>query len=143
MEDARTWAALAAMYDNSFVATATGAALTVLGAELGLPRPFLEAPGTVTLALAGNLPAGDADLLLPRGPGCSPRRARRRDRTRRRLSAAEPPGRRASRLQARRGRQPRPAVAGAAATRTGWNLEPLDPKLADLSPSGGHAGAPT
>src|SRR3954454_10119328 len=67
LEDARTWAALATMYDNSFVATATGAALTTLGAELGLPRPFLEATGSVTFTLAGPLPGGTTKLRLPEG----------------------------------------------------------------------------
>ena len=43
LEDARTWAALATMYDNGFVVTATGDALGRLGDELGLARPHLEA----------------------------------------------------------------------------------------------------
>src|SRR6185369_15110164 len=67
LEDARTWAALASMYDNGFVATATGDALSRLGAELGLARPFLEARGQVKLKLLGDLPAGLAQLDLPRG----------------------------------------------------------------------------
>ena len=67
LEDARTWAALAAMYDNSFVATATGDALSLLGAELGLARPFLEATGTVTLTLVGNLPPGTPSVGIPAG----------------------------------------------------------------------------
>ena len=45
LEDARTWSALAAMYDNSFVASDTGDALSRLGEELGISRPFLEAQG--------------------------------------------------------------------------------------------------
>jgi hypothetical protein len=57
LEDARTWAALSTMYDNGFVATATGDALSRLGDELGLPRPFLEARGSVALTLTGSLPA--------------------------------------------------------------------------------------
>jgi hypothetical protein len=67
LEDARTWAALAASYDDSFVSSATGRALGELGAELGLPRPYLNATGTVALSLAGALPAGVAPLVLPRG----------------------------------------------------------------------------
>ncbi len=67
LEDARTWAALAAMYDNSFVPTATGEALSRLGLELGLPRPFLEARGTIVLKLAGPLPAGTSQISIPRG----------------------------------------------------------------------------
>jgi hypothetical protein len=49
LEDERTWAALTTMYDNSFISTATGEALSRLGEELGIPRPFLEAKGKVTL----------------------------------------------------------------------------------------------
>ena len=70
LEDARTWAALASMYDNSFVATATGDALGRLGQELGLPRPSLEAQGTVTLTLTGTAAPGAPDPLvldIPRG----------------------------------------------------------------------------
>jgi hypothetical protein len=67
LEDARTWAALGAMYDNAFVASATGDALSRLGEELGLPRPFLEARGKVTLTLQGTLPARMPQLTIPRG----------------------------------------------------------------------------
>jgi hypothetical protein len=67
LEDARTWAALATAYDDSFVSTAAGRALGDLGAELGIPRPYLNAAGTVALTLAGTLPAGITDLVLPRG----------------------------------------------------------------------------
>jgi hypothetical protein len=65
LEDARTWAALSDTYDNLFVPTATGEALTRLGEELGLSRPFVEATGTVKLA--ATLPAGTTKLTLPRG----------------------------------------------------------------------------
>jgi hypothetical protein len=67
LEDARTWAALGSMYDNLFVTSATGEALSRLGEELGLPRPFLEARGQVSLALQGTLPAGMTQLTIPRG----------------------------------------------------------------------------
>jgi hypothetical protein len=67
LEDARGWAALAAMYDDSFVSSASGAALSRLGDELGIPRPHLEARGTVKLALQGTLPASRPQLTLPRG----------------------------------------------------------------------------
>lgn len=67
LEDARTWASLAAEYDDSFVSTARGRALSDLGADLGIPRPFLSATGTVTLTLAAALPAGVPQLVLPRG----------------------------------------------------------------------------
>ncbi|MDZ8258026.1 hypothetical protein [Nostoc sp. ChiQUE01b] len=49
LEDTRTWAALTTMYDNNFVSTATGEALSRLGEELGISRPFLEAKGKVKL----------------------------------------------------------------------------------------------
>lgn len=65
LEDARTWAALAAEYDDSFVSTARGRALSDLGEELGIARPFLTANGSVTLTLAKALPV--PNLVLPRG----------------------------------------------------------------------------
>jgi hypothetical protein len=67
LEDARTWAALAAMYGNTFVVSAVGEALSLLGQELGLPRPFLEAHGTITLTMQGTLPARMPTLTIPRG----------------------------------------------------------------------------
>jgi hypothetical protein len=66
LEDARTWAALAAAYDDSFVTTATGQALSNLGRELGIARPYQCASGTVTLTTAGTIPVSPA-LVLPRG----------------------------------------------------------------------------
>jgi hypothetical protein len=65
LEDARTWAALGAMYDNQFISSARGEALSRLGEELGLPRPFLQAQGTIRLT--PTLPAGLNELLIPRG----------------------------------------------------------------------------
>lgn len=67
LEDARTWAALGALYDDSFISTATGSALSRLGEEHGFPRPFLYASGTVTLTLAGDLPEGATQITIPRG----------------------------------------------------------------------------
>lgn len=67
LEDARTWAALSSMYDNNFVSTATGEALSRLGEELGIPRPFLEAKGKIRLTLVGALPTGTTQLNIPRG----------------------------------------------------------------------------
>lgn len=68
LEDARTWAALSSMYDNSFVVSATGDALSRLGEELGIPRPNLEAQGHIQLQ-AELLPDPDdePELLIPRG----------------------------------------------------------------------------
>lgn len=67
LEDARTWAALAAAYDDCFVTSARGRALGDLGAELGIPRPYLAATGTVSLTLGAALPEGFDPLVLPRG----------------------------------------------------------------------------
>ncbi len=67
LEDARTWAALGTIYDNSFVASATGEALSRLGDELGHIRPHVEASGTVTLKLQGALPPGTSEVVIPRG----------------------------------------------------------------------------
>ncbi len=67
LEDARTWAALTTMYDNSFVSSAAGEALSRLGEELGLPRPYLEARGKVKLKLTGQLPKTITELEIPRG----------------------------------------------------------------------------
>ena len=65
LEDARTWAALAAMYDNQFVSSARGEALSRLGEELGLPRPFLQAQATIRLT--PTLPDGLDELMILRG----------------------------------------------------------------------------
>ena len=67
LEEMRTWSALASMYDNSFVVSATGEALSRLGDELGLPRPSLEATGTVTLTLTGSPPTDVAPLTIENG----------------------------------------------------------------------------
>lgn len=67
LEDARTWAALAATYDDMFVGSARGSALSRLGEELGLPRPLECARGRLLLKLKGNLPAGVDGIALPRG----------------------------------------------------------------------------
>lgn len=67
LEEARQWAALAATYDDMFVSSATGDALTRLGAELGLPRPHLAATGRIRFSLTGALPAGVAAVTMPRG----------------------------------------------------------------------------
>jgi hypothetical protein len=66
LEDARTWSALASMYDDMFASSATGAALSRLGEELGLARPYRNATGSVKLTLAGPVP-GDASIDLLRG----------------------------------------------------------------------------
>lgn len=67
LEDARGWAALAAVYDDAFVSSASGAALSHLGEELGIARPNLEARGSVKVTLEGALPGQRTQLTLPRG----------------------------------------------------------------------------
>ena len=67
LEDARTWAALGAAYDDCFVTSAVGRALSDLGVELGIDRPYRCATGSVTLTLSGSLPAGFEQIPLPRG----------------------------------------------------------------------------
>ncbi|HEY0987406.1 MAG TPA: hypothetical protein VGD80_10160 [Kofleriaceae bacterium] len=65
LEDARTWAALSGIYDNQFIATARGDALSRLGDELGLRRPNLEARGAIKLT--AHLPSSVSGIALPRG----------------------------------------------------------------------------
>lgn len=67
LEDARTWSALGSVYDSLFVSSAAADALSRHGRELGLPRPFLEARGTVKLKLVGTLPTGTTQIAIPRG----------------------------------------------------------------------------
>jgi hypothetical protein len=67
LEDARTWSALASIYDNSFVSSASGEALTRLGIEMGFARPFVQAHGKVKLTLSGPLPQGFTEINIPRG----------------------------------------------------------------------------
>jgi uncharacterized phage protein gp47/JayE len=66
-EEARTWAHLGLLWEGTHVSTATGDALSALGAELGIPRPHHRARGTVTVALTQDLPADTAAVSLPRG----------------------------------------------------------------------------
>jgi len=67
LEDARQWTAMESWFDNCFAASAAGDALSRLGAELGFPRPFLQAKGTVKLKLVAQLPAGVTQITIPRG----------------------------------------------------------------------------
>jgi hypothetical protein len=67
LEDARLWAAIASTYDNCFVASAAGDALSRLGLELGLQRPFIESSGSIKLKLTGKLPTAIKQIALPRG----------------------------------------------------------------------------
>ena len=67
LEEARTWTTLGGIYDNIYVSSGVGEALSRLGEELGLPRPHLEARGKITLKLTGALPAGTTQINIPRG----------------------------------------------------------------------------
>jgi hypothetical protein len=67
LEDARTWATLAHIYDNNYVTSATGVALTHLGTEIGIERPQKLARGEIKLTLSGELPTGYDHLTIPRG----------------------------------------------------------------------------
>ncbi|MBS0290805.1 MAG: hypothetical protein JSS07_12320 [Proteobacteria bacterium] len=63
VELARTHALLAGVVDDLTVAGARGPALSRRGEELGVPRPFMRASGSVRLALTENV----ASLVIPRG----------------------------------------------------------------------------
>jgi hypothetical protein len=67
LEEARLWTHLALCHDATSVRTATGAALSSLGAELGLPRPHERAHGRVTFAVAGAFPPDVPEVRLARG----------------------------------------------------------------------------
>jgi hypothetical protein len=67
LEDARVWAALAATYDDQFIVSARGEALSRLGTDLGVNRPYQQAAGKVKLTMTANLPAGTLSLTIPRG----------------------------------------------------------------------------
>src|SRR5688500_14084855 len=65
--EARTWAALGSLYDNMYVVSATGEALSRLGEELGLPRPHQQARASLKVKLIAPLPSGYTSLTIPRG----------------------------------------------------------------------------
>jgi hypothetical protein len=67
IEQARTYALLGQAVDDLTVPTARGSGLDRLGEELGLPRPFNAATGSVTIQLTGALSAGVTELLVPAG----------------------------------------------------------------------------
>ncbi|MDA0160863.1 baseplate J/gp47 family protein [Solirubrobacter ginsenosidimutans] len=67
LEDARLWAAVGSVYDDGYVVSARGAALSRLGEDLGIARPHEPARGHVTLKLKAKLPAGRDRLTLTRG----------------------------------------------------------------------------
>jgi uncharacterized phage protein gp47/JayE len=55
-EDQEHWKALEGSYYASYVSTASGDALDLLGDDLGLQRDYRQATGTVTFTLAGEAP---------------------------------------------------------------------------------------
>lgn len=67
LEDSRLWAALGSVYDNGYVVSANGDALTRLGEDLGVARPHLQATGRITVTLVAELPDSHPQLVLPRG----------------------------------------------------------------------------
>ena len=67
VEHARTYALIGGVIDDLTVPTAKGEALSRLGEELGLPRPFLNAAGQIVLTYTGAFSAARRDLTLPVG----------------------------------------------------------------------------
>jgi len=67
LEESRFWSTCAAAYDDRFVVSAKLAALSRLGEELGITRPYQNAAGTIVLTLTGTLPAGTTQLAIPNG----------------------------------------------------------------------------
>ncbi len=67
LEQARTWSTIASVYDNMFAVSAVGAALSRIGEDLGLARPFNPARGRVKLTLTPPLPPGFPQITIPRG----------------------------------------------------------------------------
>ena len=67
VEEARCWEHLGHQAANNVVSTATGSALSALGAELGIVRPQHRARGRVSLALVEDLPAAVPELVFDRG----------------------------------------------------------------------------
>lgn len=67
LSDARLWETQHLLYSSVFVSSATKDALSALGAQLGVPRPFLRSTTTVTFVLTGDLPAGMTSVRLPLG----------------------------------------------------------------------------
>jgi len=67
MEESRCWEHVGRGYDDTFISTAQGEALSMLGAELGYPRPHYRSEGTIKVSLATDLPDGTTELVLERG----------------------------------------------------------------------------
>lgn len=67
LEHARTYEQIGRVLDDLTVPTATGDALSRLGEELGLPRPFLNAIGKLRLKYTGAFSAAMPSLTLAAG----------------------------------------------------------------------------
>jgi hypothetical protein len=67
LEEARLWAAIGNGYDANYAVSASGEALSRIGRDMGLPRPYMEARGVIKLTLAAALPNGFPNLTIPRG----------------------------------------------------------------------------
>lgn len=65
LEPALGWMQLDAVYHSAFTSTASGVALDLLGADLGLGRAYLPATGTATLKLAAAAPKNNIFTLPP------------------------------------------------------------------------------
>ncbi|MFC3077451.1 baseplate J/gp47 family protein [Phenylobacterium terrae] len=63
IETTRTYATMAAVVDDLYIPTASGPALSRLGEELGVPRPFMRASGELQLTLEDHADA----VRIPRG----------------------------------------------------------------------------
>jgi hypothetical protein len=57
VETARSYALVAGIVDDMYVSSARGPGLSRLGEELGVPRPFMRASGTLQLTLQGDTPS--------------------------------------------------------------------------------------
>lgn len=66
LDSALLWMALDDLYHSGFTSTASGGALDLLGADLGLGRARLPATGQATFKLAASAPPGSV-LTLPPG----------------------------------------------------------------------------
>lgn len=67
LEEARVWEHLGNAYADSFISTATGQALSMLGAEIGIPRPHHRATGRVAIVVEGDIPPSRTNLTLAKG----------------------------------------------------------------------------
>lgn len=67
LEHARTYALLSGVVDDLTIPTARGDALSRLGEELGLPRPYGAAQGQIKLVYVGGFTPARTSVILPAG----------------------------------------------------------------------------